>query len=78
LNPYPPDDYLDPAQSVFPFRNFGISDVPYNWDYCFRAGIFCGDVWADTYRDSQDADGQDHPKPSDQNFWVTPCPIDED
>ena len=39
----PPDNYLDPAQSVFPFRNFGISDTPYNWDYCFRAGIFCGD-----------------------------------
>lgn len=39
----PPDSYLDPPQSVFPFRNFGISDVPYNWDYCFRAGIFCGD-----------------------------------
>ena len=39
----PPDDYLDPPQSEFPWRNFGISDVPYNWDYCFRAGIFCGD-----------------------------------
>jgi hypothetical protein len=26
-----------------PFHNFGISDVPSNWDYCFRAGIFCGD-----------------------------------
>jgi hypothetical protein len=39
----PPDTYLDPPQNVFPFRNFGISDVPYNWDYCFRAGIFCGD-----------------------------------
>jgi hypothetical protein len=47
----PPDDYLDPAQSQFPFRNFGISDTPYNWDYCFRAGIFCGDyenVFVDT------------------------------
>jgi hypothetical protein len=39
----PPDNYLDPPQSVFPWRNFGISDTPYNWDYCFRAGIFCGD-----------------------------------
>ena len=47
----PPDDYMDPAQSTFPFRNFGISDTPYNWDYCFRAGIFCGDyenVFIDT------------------------------
>jgi hypothetical protein len=26
-----------------PFQNFGISDVPSNFDYCFRAGIFCGD-----------------------------------
>jgi hypothetical protein len=26
-----------------PFDNFGVSDVPSNWDYCFRAGIFCGD-----------------------------------
>ena len=113
----PPDEYLDPAQSVFPFRNFGISDVPYNWDYCFRAGIFCGDyenvvidtdnnvwamwtdarngrssrmqtgrnpaceqsdAWADTYDDNDDADGQDHARSSDSNFWVTPCPIDED
>jgi hypothetical protein len=39
----PPDTYTDPAQTVFPFRNFGISDTPYNLDYCFRAGIFCGD-----------------------------------
>jgi hypothetical protein len=28
---------------VDPFENFGISDVPSNYDYCFRAGIFCGD-----------------------------------
>jgi hypothetical protein len=26
-----------------PFRNFKVSDVPSNYDYCFRAGIFCGD-----------------------------------
>ena len=113
----PPDDYMDPAQSTFPFRNFGISDVPYNWDYCFRAGIFCGDyenlfidtdnnvwamwtdarngrssrtqtgrnpaceqsdAWADTYDDDEDADGQDHSRSSDSNFWVTPCPVSED
>ena len=24
-------------------HNFGITDVPSNFDYCFRAGIFCGD-----------------------------------
>jgi hypothetical protein len=24
-------------------RNFQVSDVPSNYDYCFRAGIFCGD-----------------------------------
>jgi hypothetical protein len=32
-----------PEQTVFPFRNFQVSDVPSNFDYCFRAGIFCGD-----------------------------------
>jgi hypothetical protein len=26
-----------------PFRNFKVSDVPSNYDYCFRAGVFCGD-----------------------------------
>ncbi len=30
-------------QTVFPFENFSVSDVPNNWDYCFRGGIFCGD-----------------------------------
>ena len=29
--------------TVFPFRNFTISDVPSNHDYAFRAGIFIGD-----------------------------------
>jgi hypothetical protein len=32
-----------PEQTAFPFRNFKVSDVPSNFDYCFRAGIFCGD-----------------------------------
>lgn len=39
----PPDTLTFPEQTVFPFDNFGISDTTYNWDYCFRAGIFCGD-----------------------------------
>jgi hypothetical protein len=30
-------------QTVFPFRNFNISDTASNWDYTFRAGIFAGD-----------------------------------
>jgi len=30
-------------QTVFPFRNFNVSDTPSNWDYTFRAGIFAGD-----------------------------------
>jgi hypothetical protein len=30
-------------QTVFPFRNFGISDVPSNMDYSFGAGVFIGD-----------------------------------
>ena len=34
---------LFPEQTAFPFRNFKVSDVPSNFDYCFRAGVFCGD-----------------------------------
>lgn len=30
-------------QHSFPFNNFAISDVPFNLDYSFRAGIFMGD-----------------------------------
>jgi hypothetical protein len=29
--------------STLPFRNFQVSDVPSNFDYTFRAGIFAGD-----------------------------------
>ena len=31
------------AQTVFPFKNFSVSDTASNWDYTFRAGIFAGD-----------------------------------
>jgi hypothetical protein len=41
INPAPTDIF--PNQTVFPFRNFLISDVPSNHDYSFRAGIFIGD-----------------------------------
>jgi hypothetical protein len=45
--PTPPEPIDFPpfveTQTTFPARNFTISDVPSNWDYCFRAGIFCGD-----------------------------------
>ena len=30
-------------QQTFPFRNIQLQDVPNNWDYTFRAGIFAGD-----------------------------------
>jgi hypothetical protein len=30
-------------QTLFPFRNFNVSDTASNWDYTFRAGIFAGD-----------------------------------
>jgi hypothetical protein len=30
-------------QGSFPLRNFGISNVPSNMDYSFRAGLFMGD-----------------------------------
>jgi hypothetical protein len=43
----PPDPGADPVpgqvQTGFPFRNYTISDSPYNLDYAFRAGIFMGD-----------------------------------
>ncbi len=39
----PGNEKILPEQTVFPFRNFTISDTPSNWDYSFRAGIFAGD-----------------------------------
>jgi hypothetical protein len=46
-----PEEPIDPegpvpgqgAGFVGPYHNFGVSDFPSNFDYCFRAGIFCGD-----------------------------------
>jgi hypothetical protein len=47
-----PTEPIDPGEGpvpgqgagfVGPYHNFGISDFPSNFDYCFRAGIFCGD-----------------------------------
>jgi hypothetical protein len=47
-----PEDLFDPPAGPVPgqgplflgrYHNFGISDFPSNFDYCFRAGIFCGD-----------------------------------
>lgn len=42
-----------------PFRNFGISDVPSNYDYCFRAGIFCGDYHAVAVASGDDDDNDE-------------------
>jgi hypothetical protein len=111
----PPSTTTFPNQTVFPFENFGISDTGYNWDYCFRAGIFCGDyenvfidqrnrawamwtdarngrssraqqgrnpaceqsdVYAEVFRASGRASGQNHPRATDQLFLVSPCPGD--
>jgi hypothetical protein len=38
IGPQPGQD-----QSDLPFRNFKVSDVPSNYDYSFRAGLFAGD-----------------------------------
>lgn len=38
-----PDAPLADTQTVFPLKNFNLSDVPSNWDYTFRGGIFAGD-----------------------------------
>jgi hypothetical protein len=42
INPSGPQPGAGPTFTD-PFRNFQVSDVPSNFDYCFRAGIFCGD-----------------------------------
>jgi hypothetical protein len=42
INPSGPQPGAGPAFTGT-FRNFKVSDVPSNFDYCFRAGIFCGD-----------------------------------
>lgn len=41
----PPSGAVIPGgnQQTFPFRNIQLQDVPNNWDYTFRAGIFAGD-----------------------------------
>jgi hypothetical protein len=41
--PVDPGNETFPTQTAFPFRNFTISDVPSNFDYSFRAGLFAGD-----------------------------------
>ena len=41
--PVNPGNELFPTQTVFPFDNFTVSDVPSNFDYSFRAGLFAGD-----------------------------------
>jgi hypothetical protein len=38
----------DQSSATVPFRNVQISDVPSNFDYSFRAGIFAGDYSANT------------------------------
>ena len=74
--PVMPGNALFPEQTVFPLRNFTLSDVPSNWDYCFRAGIFCGDydvvaigpdqtawaVWTDA-RNGRSSGGPTSPQP---------------
>jgi hypothetical protein len=42
VNPSGPFPGSGPS-SIGPWDNFGISDVPSNYDYSFRAGIFAGD-----------------------------------
>ena len=42
VNPSGPFPGAGPS-SIGPWDNFGISDVPSNYDYTFRAGIFAGD-----------------------------------
>jgi hypothetical protein len=41
--PVNPNNDPFPVQTVFPFKNFTVSDVPSNMDYSFGAGVFVGD-----------------------------------
>ena len=41
--PVDPGNELLPEPTGFPYRNYGISDVPSNMDYSFGAGVFIGD-----------------------------------
>jgi hypothetical protein len=41
--PVNPGNEPFPVQTVFPLRNYGVSDVPSNMDYSFGAGSFIGD-----------------------------------
>jgi hypothetical protein len=44
FNPAPgPVPGNDQNSATLPFKNFQVSDVPSNWDYSFRAGLFAGD-----------------------------------
>jgi hypothetical protein len=54
--PITPGNAPFPEQTAFPFRNFQVSDVPSNFDYCFRAGIFCGDYESIAVGPGNDAD----------------------
>jgi hypothetical protein len=52
VNPASGDVIPGGAQTVFPFRNFNVSDTASNGDYTFRAGIFAGD-YNNVHVDSQ-------------------------
>jgi len=123
VNPSGPYPGAGPS-ALGDWDNFGISDVPSNWDYTFRSGIFAGDyeavateghntyafftdarngrssggpaggatapsqpgrnpaceqsdVFVDRYGSDSGSNGQNHARPSDALFLVTPCPKDE-
>ena len=56
------------SSSKLPFRNFQISDVPSNFDYTFRAGIFAGDYSGNTTGSINPAD--DHGSDKTYALWT--------
>jgi hypothetical protein len=52
VNPSGPFPGAGPS-SIGPWDNFGISDVPSNYDYSFRAGIFAGDYESVAVQDNR-------------------------
>jgi hypothetical protein len=68
--PIDPIDGPFPDQTTFPFRNFQVSDVPSNFDYCFRAGIFCGDYESIAVDNGSGRRGDDDDGDGGSRAWV--------
>jgi hypothetical protein len=68
--PVNPGNDAFPTQTKFPFRNFQVSDVPSNFDYCFRAGIFCGDYESIAVGPGGNGDGEGDNNGGNAKAWT--------